>query len=123
MDDIDSTQDEFLTLPHPDFHFRASPPDALTSASSIVEERARPPGPRLSRPVGRPPSELAPRGVPRPGERVDPDRPSRGHPISRQTYSSRLHRPQRAPCSTQTVHPFGLRGGLGRPENASAPDT
>src|SRR5713226_7278300 len=117
-----STIGHFSFLPNPDFHIQASPPATLTPASPLRERRAHPPSLRLSYRLGRFPSRLAPCGVPPPRERIDPDCPARGYPVARPTHSDCVRGPQCTPRGPQAVHPFRLRGRLGRPETASAPD-
>src|SRR5437879_4966665 len=73
--------------------------------------------------MGRSPARLAPRSVPTPRKRINPNRTERRHPISRSTYPGSVQKSQRALRGVQAIHPFGLRGRLVCAEGPSAPDT
>src|SRR2546427_7514063 len=62
--------------------------------------------------MGRSPARLAPRSVPTPRKRINPNRTERRHPISRSTYPGSVQKSQRALRGVQAIHPFGLRGRL-----------
>src|SRR3989441_8367119 len=70
--------------------------------------------------MGRSPARLAPRSVPTPRKRINPNRTERRHPISRSTYPGCIRGPQRAPRGAQAVHPLRVRGRPRHLEGASA---